>query len=87
MVYPLDTLGLPDRSQPPFKPKIERCMLHNIRGAAPTFGKIVGKGKYAATIVLVLACATPIASTGGGYSGASRALAFNAGPVWAATLG
>jgi hypothetical protein len=50
MVYPLDKWGLPDHSQPPFKPKIERWMLNNIRRAAPTFGKIVGKGKYASVL-------------------------------------
>jgi hypothetical protein len=53
MVYPLDKWGLPDHSQPPFKPKIERWMLNNIRRAARTFGKIVGKGKYA-TVLWVL---------------------------------
>ena len=47
MVYPLDQYGLPDRGKPPYKPKIERWMLNNIRRAAPSIGKIVGKGKYA----------------------------------------
>ena len=53
MVRPLDQYGLPDYAQPPYKPKIERWMLNNIRRAAPTFGKIVGKGKHA-TVLWVL---------------------------------
>jgi hypothetical protein len=53
MVHPLDQYGLSDYDKPPFKPKIERWMLNNIRRAAPSIGKIVGKGKYA-TVLWVL---------------------------------
>ena len=44
-VHPLDQYGLPDYAQSPYKPKIERSMLNNIRRAAPSIGKIVGKGE------------------------------------------
>ena len=44
-VHPLDQYGLPDHAQSPYKPKIERSMLNNIRRAAPSIGKIVGKGE------------------------------------------
>jgi hypothetical protein len=41
---------LPDYNKPPYKPKIERWMLNNIRRAAPSIEKIVGKGKYASVL-------------------------------------
>ena len=50
MVHPLDQYGLSDYDQPPYKPKIKRWMLNNIRRAAPSVGKIVGKGKYASVL-------------------------------------
>jgi hypothetical protein len=34
----------------PYKPQIERWMLNNITRAAPSIGKIVGKGKYASVL-------------------------------------
>ena len=45
MVHPLDQYGLPDYDKPPFKPKIQRWMLNNVRRAAPSMGKIVRKSK------------------------------------------
>ena len=50
MVHPLDQYGLSDYDQPPYKTKIKRWMLNNIRRAAPSVGKIVGKGKYASVL-------------------------------------
>ena len=50
MVHPLDQYGLSDYDQPPYKPKIKRWMLNDIRRAAPSVGKIVGKGKYASVL-------------------------------------
>jgi hypothetical protein len=49
MAYPLDEWGFPDYSQQPFKPKIHRWMLGNIRKAAPTFGKIVSGRRRSVT--------------------------------------
>jgi hypothetical protein len=45
MVHPLDQYGLPDYDKPSFKPKIQPWMLNNVRRAAPSMGKIVGKSK------------------------------------------
>ena len=45
MVHPLDQYGLPDYDKLPFKPKIQPWMLNNVRRAAPSMGKIVGKSK------------------------------------------
>jgi hypothetical protein len=50
MVHPLDQYGLSDYAQPSHKPKIKRWMLFNTRRAAPSVGKIVGKGKYASVL-------------------------------------
>ena len=50
MVHPLDQYGLSDYDKLPYKPKIKRWMLNNIRRAAPSVGKIVGKGKYAGVL-------------------------------------